>query len=80
LPGLLVGASLGRLAGRLRRYRLATLAAIALGVVLALGWATGAPTSFVASVCIPTLVGTALLERWTRRCEPPPIPPATISA
>jgi hypothetical protein len=80
IPGALAGALLGGLAGLTAtvapRWRVPLLALPAFGVVLVLA------SSFELSpaaplACVPTFVAALVLERWTRRIVPPPLPVAT---
>jgi NhaP-type Na+/H+ or K+/H+ antiporter len=81
IPGVLAGILIGWLAGQLPtwapRWRVPLLAVPAFVVVLALA-ATFGMTAAVPVACIPTLVAALILERWTRRPEPAPVPVATV--
>lgn len=79
LPAIVAGALLGGLADHLAASapwaRFAILGALAALVVAVLGtlsmWFVLIPLA-----CVPTLVGVAILERWTRRPIAAPLPPA----
>jgi hypothetical protein len=81
MPGMIAGAVLGWLAQcvatRPPRLRVALLAVPAVGVVVALADTFGMDAS-VPVACIPTLVAVLILERWTRRVTPAPVPVATV--
>ena len=81
MPGVTAGALLGGLAqGTAARppwLRATCLAVPAMGVVFVLASAFEmTPMGPVA--CIPTVVAALILERWTRRVTPPPVPVATV--
>jgi hypothetical protein len=82
-PGLVAGFVLGLIAQAIDHVRvpirIAVLALPAVGLVFLLariwGMDGAAPIS-----CIPTLVATLILERWTRkRPAPPPVPIARVN-
>jgi uncharacterized membrane protein len=81
LPGLIAGAVLGWLAGctatRSPWWRVTLLAVPGIGVVVFLAEAFWM-YQFVVVACIPTIVAALILERWTRRTLPPPVPVATV--
>lgn len=81
LPGLVAGGVLGWLAkcveARPPWGRATLLAVPAVGVVYILA-AAFEMYEFVPVACIPTLVATLVLERWTRRTTPAPVPVATV--
>jgi len=85
IPAVITGLFVGRIADTLRRLRLPVIVAIPLVVVLLLGllaqMADGGnepviSPAVVGFACIPTAVGAAILERWTRPAKPQPVPPA----
>jgi len=81
VPAVIVGALLGLLAGVFAtrspywRAALLTLAAFGLVTVLAstFGFSAAVPIA-----CVPTFIAAFLLERWTRRVVPAPVPVATM--
>jgi hypothetical protein len=80
IPGLVTGALLGGIAQGIAaqppQLRAPVLAVPAIGVVLFLASAFDMlPMAPVA--CIPTVVAALILERWTRRVAPAPVPVAT---
>jgi hypothetical protein len=83
LPGLAVGGLLGVLAARTDTHspwlRAALLALPAMGVVVFLAGAFGM-YAYVPVSCIPTVVAALMLERWTRRVTPPPVPVARVQS
>ncbi len=83
VPGVAVGGLLGLLAARTDTsppwLRAALLAVPALGVVVFLAGAFGM-YSYVVVSCIPTMVAALVLERWTRRVTPPPVPVAKVQS
>lgn len=81
IPGVLAGIVLGLLAGHMESYsvaaRLAALIVPTVGVVILLATEFGMePLVPVAS--IPSVVAALVLERWTRKVEPPPVPVAQV--
>lgn len=81
IPGLLAGGLLGGLAQGIATrpppLRATVLAVPAVGVVFFLASAFGlSPMAPIA--CIPTVVAALILERWTRRVTPAPVPVATV--
>ncbi len=81
MPGMIAGAVLGWLAQciatRPPRLRVTLLAIPAVGVVVALAAAFGMDAS-VPVACIPTIAAVLILERWTRRVPPAPVPVAKV--
>jgi ABC-type microcin C transport system permease subunit YejE len=77
LAGALIGCLAGLTATVAPRWRVPLLALPAFGVVLFLA-ATFEMSPAAPIACVPTFVAALLLERWTRRSVPPPIPIATI--
>jgi hypothetical protein len=81
IPGLIAGAILGAvaqlLADRPAPLRVAVLFLPAFFVVVMLATAFAMQEQVLVS-SIPTLVSALVLERWTRRVEPPLVPPAQI--
>jgi hypothetical protein len=81
IPGLIAGGVLGGLAHGIATrspwLRAMVLAVPAMGVVFFLASEFDMkPMAPVA--CIPTVVAALILERWTRRVTPAPIPVATV--
>jgi hypothetical protein len=81
IPGVITGGVLGWIAGqtatRVPWLRVVLLALPAVGVVGFLA------TEFdmretIAVACIPTVTAALVLERWTRRVTPAPVPVATV--
>jgi len=83
IPGLIAGGVLGWLARRIETrppFLRATLLTVpAVGVVFFLAAEFGMDAS-VPVACIPTTVAALILERWTRRVTPAPVPIAVIRA
>ena len=81
IPGLIAGGGLGWLAKRIETrppsVRATLLAVPAVGVVFFLAAEFGMDAS-VPVACIPTIVAALILERWTRRVKPAPVPVAVI--
>jgi hypothetical protein len=85
IPALLTGIFVGKIADTQDRFRLPIIAGIPLIVVVFLGLGAqtldvgGEPaisSAIIGFACIPTTVGAIILERWTRRRTPQPVPPA----
>lgn len=81
IPALVIGGLLGFFAGqyatRSRHWRTVTLSLPAFGLVVFLA----AFFSFDAEIplaCVPTFIAALVLERWTRRVVPAPVPVATV--
>jgi len=72
VPGVATGAALGRLADELRAWCGATRAAVlgtgAVAAVAAIGL-LGHEAAFVVPACVPALVASFVLERWTRHAD-----------
>jgi hypothetical protein len=64
VPGTLVGALIAAVAGRLETWRLVVMASLAVLAVVMLGAFT--EPELIGPASIPTIVLTAVLERWTR--------------
>ncbi len=81
IPGVLAGLVLGVVAGQMERYsvvaRIAALAIPAVAVVILLATEFGMQEMIVVA-SIPSVVAALILERWTRKIEPPPVPVAEI--
>jgi hypothetical protein len=81
IPGLIAGGVLGWLAGYIEArppsLRATLLAVPAVGVVFFLASPFGMDAS-VPVACIPTVVAALILERWTRRVTPAPVPAAVV--
>jgi hypothetical protein len=81
IPGVIAGGFLGWIArcleARSPRLRVPLLAVPAVGVVCFLA-ASFDMSATIPVACIPTLVAVLLLERWTRRVTPAPVPIATV--
>jgi hypothetical protein len=81
VPGMIAGGFIGwlarRLATRSPRLRVPLLAALAVSVVCFLAAMFEIYESILVA-CIPTLTAVLLLERWTRRVTPAPVPIATV--
>jgi hypothetical protein len=81
VPAVIVGGLLGLLAGLSAagspQWRVALVALPAFGLVAVLA-ATFGLTTAIPVACIPTLVAALVLERWTRRVTPAPVPVATV--
>lgn len=81
VPALVLGAVLGLLAGALatrpRHWRGVLLTLPAFGLVVALA-AIFNLDGAVPVACVPTFIAALLLERWTRRTVPAPVPVATV--
>lgn len=81
VPGVLAGIALGAIAGRMETYsvvaRIAALTVPSFFVVVLLGTEFGME-SLILVASIPSVVAALILERWTRKVEPPPVPVAQI--
>jgi hypothetical protein len=81
IPGLIAGGLLGGLAQGIATrspwLRATVLAVPAVGVVFFLASAFEM-TPMAPIACIPTVVAALILERWTRRVTPAPVPVATV--
>jgi ABC-type dipeptide/oligopeptide/nickel transport system permease subunit len=81
IPALVIGGLLGRFAGvyatSSRHVRTVLLSLPAFGLVVLLaaffGFGAAIPIS-----CVPTFIAALVLERWTRRVVPAPVPIATV--
>ncbi len=76
LPGMMIGAFTGCLAGRLTTYRLPVLLVVALASVALLGMWPDCER-YIVLAWIPTVVATLILERSTRP-PPPDLAPASV--
>jgi hypothetical protein len=81
IPGVLAGIVLGAIAGHMENSnvvaRIAALIVPALAVVILLGTEFGMD-ELIPVASIPSVVAALILERWTRKVEPPPVPVAQI--
>ena len=81
VPGVLAGIVLGAIAGGMKTYsvvaRNAALIVPSFGVVVVLGTMFGMD-ALIPVASIPSVVAALILERWTRKVEPPPVPVAQI--
>ena len=81
IPGVLAGIVLGVVAGHMASHsvvaRLAALIVPTLGVVILLATEFGME-ALIPVASIPSVVAALVLERWTRKVEPPPVPVAQI--
>ncbi len=80
-PALLVGALTGWIGGRLPAYRPLVMAWLPLTVVVTLGVLS--EPSLIGPAILPTLIGSLVLERWTRpnlaAYRPSPNPPSALT-
>jgi len=83
IPGVLAGLVLGFVASHMDAYnvaaRVAALVVPAILVVIMLASEFGME-ELIPVASIPTVVAALLLERWTRKIVPPPVPVAQIHA
>lgn len=81
IPGVLAGLVLGFVASQMESYgvvaRVAALVVPAICVVIMLASEFGMD-ELIPVASIPTVVAALLLERWTRKVVPPPVPVAQI--
>lgn len=83
VPGVLAGIVLGLVAGHMESSgvvaRIAALTVPTVGVVILLATEFGME-ELILVASIPSVVAALVLERWTRKVEPPPVPVAQIRA
>ena len=83
VPGVISGVVLGIVAGHMEKRsvvaRTAALIVPSLGVVVLLATEFGMD-ALIPVASIPSVVAALVLERWTRKIEPPPVPVAQIRA
>ncbi len=83
VPGILAGLVLGVVAGHLESsgvvQRIAVLTLPAIGVVIVLATEFGME-ELILVASIPSVVAALVLERWTRKALPPPVPVAQVRA
>lgn len=83
VPGMIAGFVLGLVAGHLESHnvvaRVAALIVPTIGVVILLATEFGME-ALIPVASIPSVVAALVLERWTRKVEPPPVPIAQLRA
>ncbi len=83
VPGVIAGVVLGVFAARLESagvgVRIVALTFPTVGVVVVLG-TMFTMDALIPVASIPSVVAALVLERWTRKVEPPPVPVAHIRA
>jgi hypothetical protein len=81
IPALVLGGLLGFFAGqyatRSRHWRTVLLLSPAFGLVVFLAAFFGFDAA-IPLACVPTFIAALVLERWTRRVVPAPVPVATV--
>jgi MFS family permease len=81
IPALVLGGLLGFFAGqyatRSRHWRTVLLLSPAFGLVVFLAAFFGFDAA-IPVACVPTFIAALVLERWTRRVVPAPVPVATV--